>query len=96
MTQYVGAAFDAAVNRCASYIASAAPSNNIGLTSYENLCSSKKYPVSASSWSTPTHTTSQSTRGSTAVATNAAAAKEWNKVQGATLLALGGLMAMLG
>jgi hypothetical protein len=97
MTQYVGAAFDEAVNRCASYVNSAAPNNNLGLTSYENLCSSKKYPVSASSWKMPANTTS--TSGSTGVsmpvATNAAVSMGWNKVEGAVLLVVGGLMAII-
>jgi hypothetical protein len=96
MTQYIGAGFDAAVSRCASYVASAAPSTDLGLTSYQGLCSSKKYPVSASSWITPTVLSTSSTRPSTPVATNAAAAtKGWEQRRAAALLVLGVPMAML-
>jgi hypothetical protein len=97
MTQYVGAGFDAAVTRCASYVASAAPSDSIGLTSYESFCSSKKYPVSASSWTTPTTTASSSPSSSSAPeATNAAVMNPGGAVLAMALPVIGVLMAVFG
>jgi hypothetical protein len=97
MTQYVGAAFDAAVSRCAAYVSSAAPSSDIGLTSYEGICSSKRYPASASSWSTPrTTSTPRSTTFPTPAATNAAGAMGRGQMQLAALPVVGVLMAIFG